>query len=73
MSYERNVVFITGKDPSVAAGGQMSYVRAHTRAARGAGFEPHIFCPASRSDTTEFDFGVVHRVRTSGIPATYDA
>jgi hypothetical protein len=69
MDNKRNVVFIAGKDPSIALSGQVSYVRAHAMAAREAGFVPHIFCPSSRSDSTESDFGVVHRIRTAVVQA----
>lgn len=69
MDNKRNVVFIAGKDPSIALGGHVSYVRAHAMAAREAGFVPHIFCPSSRSDSTESDFGVVHRIRTAVVQA----
>ncbi len=69
MDNKRNVVFISGKDPSIALGGGASYVRAHAIAAREAGFAPHIFCPSSRSDSTESDFGVIHRIRTAVVQA----
>ena len=62
------VVFITGRDPSQGKGGGSSYVRAHMRAATGAGFEPHVFCVDQRDDVTEEDFGVVHRVASPFMP-----
>ncbi len=61
----RPVVFIAGKDPSVAAGGHADYVRAHARAATRAGFEPQIFCPSGTDARVLTDYGVVHRVRTA--------
>jgi glycosyltransferase involved in cell wall biosynthesis len=64
----KEVVFITGRDPSQGKGGGSSYVRAHARAALRAGFEPHIFCVEERDEVAEEDFGVIHRVASPILP-----
>lgn len=68
----RVVTLVTGRDPSAGMGGGSSYVRAHARAARLAGFEPHVFClspgagPATPpGDAGDADFAVIHRVPSS--------
>ena len=59
------IIFITGKDPSVAAGGQASYVRAHAIAATQAGYEPHVFCPGVSSKNCTNNFGILRQVKTA--------
>src|SRR5690348_4898933 len=56
------LVLISGKDVLDGTGGHESYVRAHALAAARAGYEPHVFCVAHRSETTAARFGAVHRV-----------
>ena len=60
----RNVLVITGKDPTLIDGGGESYMRAYGRAARCVGYEPHFFCVSTRDDAEETEFGVVHRARS---------
>jgi glycosyltransferase involved in cell wall biosynthesis len=64
----KEIVFITGREPSRGKGGGSSYVRAHAMAALRAGFEPHIFCVEEREGVAERDFGVVHCVRSPFLP-----
>src|SRR5262245_10819310 len=64
----KEIVFITGRDPSQGKGGGSSYVRAHARAALRAGFEPHIFCVEERDEVAEEDFGFIHRVASPILP-----
>ena len=54
---------MSGQDPTKGMGGHGTYVRAHARAAKRAGFEPHIFCCGPRAERIETDFGTLHRVR----------
>jgi hypothetical protein len=56
------IVVVAGNDIVEGTGGHPRYMRAHARAARCAGFEPHLFS-LGRSDGTVGDFGTVHRVR----------
>jgi len=51
-------------DPTRYITGQGSYVMAHALAARRAGFTPHIFCAAERSEVVATEFGAIHRVGT---------
>jgi glycosyltransferase involved in cell wall biosynthesis len=60
----RSVIVITGKDPTLIAGGSESYLRAYGRAAIRAGYEPHHFCVSTRDDVEETEFGVIHRARS---------
>lgn len=57
------IVMVAGADPTTGIGGHSSYVRAHGRAARRAGFEPHIFCFSPRGALVETEFGTVHRIQ----------
>jgi glycosyltransferase involved in cell wall biosynthesis len=70
------VVLVTGRDPSHGMGGGSSYVRAHARAARLAGYDPHVFCLAPPADAgaaaagaapdlAATDFATIHRVPAS--------
>ena len=64
MSGAREVVFVAGKDPlEETAGGHSAFVRSHARAARAAGWRPHLFCMSVGDGLVETDFGAVHRVR----------
>jgi glycosyltransferase involved in cell wall biosynthesis len=56
------VVLVAGADPTKGRGGHGTYVRAHARAAKRAGFEPHIFCRGDRTERVETDLGTVHRI-----------
>ena len=56
------VVYVTGRNPTHGKGGGSSYVRAHMRAAKHAGFTPHVFCIDAHNGISEEDFGIVHRV-----------
>jgi glycosyltransferase involved in cell wall biosynthesis len=58
----KEVVFVTGRNPTEGKGGGSCYVRAHMRAAMRAGFEPHVFCIDAEAGTTQENFGFVHRV-----------
>ena len=58
------VVLVAGKDPLVSIGGHGTYVRAHARALRGAGFEPHIFSVHGRVTTCRPTSGCIHRARS---------
>lgn len=55
------VVLVAGGDPFPGIGGHSTYVRAHARAARRAGFEPHILCIGRGQRTVETEIGVLHR------------
>ncbi|HUG36059.1 MAG TPA: glycosyltransferase family 4 protein [Candidatus Limnocylindrales bacterium] len=57
------VVFVTGVDPGLGVGGHSNYLRAHARAARRAGFEPHIVCLSAQAGTTRAPFGTVHHAQ----------
>lgn len=59
----RPIALVAGKDPLQGIGGHSRYVRAHARAARVIGFEPHVFCFSDESGAVETDFGLVHRAR----------
>lgn len=59
----RPVVLIAGSDPIEGVGGHSSYVRAHARAIRRAGFSPHIVTVGGRDEMVATDVGVLHRVR----------
>jgi glycosyltransferase involved in cell wall biosynthesis len=56
------VIVVSGKDPTLIYGGSESFTRSLGRAALRAGYEPHHFCIAERSERLQTDFGVVHRV-----------
>ncbi|MGE0129564.1 MAG: glycosyltransferase family 4 protein [Blastocatellales bacterium] len=58
----KEIVFIAGKDPCSEAGGHSSFVRSTARAAAGAGFIPHIFCVARKTEVVSSDFGMIHRI-----------
>jgi glycosyltransferase involved in cell wall biosynthesis len=58
----RPVVFVNGQDPTTGRGGGSTYVRVHARAARRAGFEPHVFSLGKRDEVVDTEVGVVHRV-----------
>jgi glycosyltransferase involved in cell wall biosynthesis len=61
----RPVLVVAGRDPlEERSGGHSSYVRAHARALRAAGFEPHLFGVSRSGGTVETPFGHVHRLRT---------
>jgi glycosyltransferase involved in cell wall biosynthesis len=47
-----------------ARSGHESYVRAHARAARQVGFDPHLFFAGPSEVTTASHLGVMHQVRT---------
>jgi glycosyltransferase involved in cell wall biosynthesis len=57
-------VLVSGRDPLHTSGGTESYAVGHARAAILAGYEPHIFSVACRSEVLETDFGFLHRVRS---------
>ena len=63
------VVLVTGVDPGRGVGGHSSYVRAHARAARRAGFEPHVVCLSAEAGAAAAPFGTVHRAR---VPSRLD-
>ncbi len=56
------VFLISGRDPLRTSGGSESYVIAHARAAILAGYAPHVFSIAPRSEELVTDFGLLHRV-----------
>ena len=56
------VLVIAGKDPTADFGGSQTFVRALGRAARKAGYDPHIFCASRRAATERHDFGTLHQV-----------
>jgi glycosyltransferase involved in cell wall biosynthesis len=56
------IILVAGNDILQGTGGHPSYVRAHARAAKRAGFEPHLFSLGRRNDVVETEFGTVHRV-----------
>jgi hypothetical protein len=60
----RRVIVIGGKDPTLIAGGSESYLRAYSRAAIRAGYEPHHFCVSTRDDVEATEFGTVHHARS---------
>lgn len=57
------IVLVAGADPLEGVGGHSSYVRAHGRALRRAGFDPHVFCVSPQAGAVETEFGLVHRAR----------
>jgi glycosyltransferase involved in cell wall biosynthesis len=59
---------LVGKDPTRSHGGAESFVRAQARAARLAGYEPHIFCVRERTETVRIESAVLHRVRSFAGP-----
>ena len=61
------IVLVAGADPLEGIGGHSRYVRAHGRAVRRAGFEPHLFCASSQGGVIETEFGVLHRTRLGGL------
>jgi glycosyltransferase involved in cell wall biosynthesis len=68
------VVFVVARDPRDGLGGHTSYVRAHGRAARSAGFEPHFFFSSSEAGLAETEVGVLHPTRTDFLPSrTFEA
>lgn len=60
MRTPRPVVLISGNDSTAGHGGHSRYVLAHACAVRQAGFEPHIFCVGSRTETVAAPHAVVH-------------
>jgi glycosyltransferase involved in cell wall biosynthesis len=60
----REVIFVSGKYPGGVRGGHESFVRATARAARIAGFEPHIFCTAPTGGVSQADYGYIHYVES---------
>ena len=58
----QEVIFIAGKNPFRQLGGHSSYVRAHARAARRLGFEPHVFFIGTDEIAGESDIGIIHPV-----------
>lgn len=56
------IILVAGNDILQGTGGHPTYVRAHARAARKAGFQPHLFSLGRRKDVVETEFGTVHRV-----------
>ena len=56
------IVLIAGNDVVAGTGGHPSYVRAHARAARRAGFAPQLFSLSRADGTVETDYGTVHQV-----------
>lgn len=56
------ILAVGNVDPSRPGAGDVSYVRAHARAAIRAGYEPHLFCVTPGSGVLETDFGTLHRV-----------
>ncbi len=57
------VLLLTGNDPLITQSGHGIFVRVHARAARRAGFEPHILCPGPKDSRVETEIGVLHQVR----------
>jgi glycosyltransferase involved in cell wall biosynthesis len=68
----RIVVIVAGNDPGTGIGGHARYVRAHSRAIRRLGFEPHVFCAFGRNEVLTTEFGTVHRVRSPFRPFIHD-
>ena len=66
------VVLVTGRDPLSGMNGMVTYVRAHARAARAAGFQPHIFCPGETGGVVEDALATVHRVPVGRWRARYE-
>jgi glycosyltransferase involved in cell wall biosynthesis len=63
MNARRAIVFVVGnRDPLRVDAGDISYIRAHARAAMRAGFEPHLFGAAPRTGVVDAGFGVVHGI-----------
>ena len=60
----RPVVLISGYDLTPGRGGHECYVRAHGRALRLAGFDPHIFCASPEAGEVDMEYGRLHRVAT---------
>src|SRR5262245_49909363 len=58
----QEIIFIAGKDPYRQPGGHSSYVRAHVRAARRLGFEPHIFFIGADEVKSDSELGFIHPV-----------
>ncbi len=56
------IILVAGNDILQGTGGHPTYVRAHARAARRAGFQPHLFSLGRIKDVVETEFGTVHRV-----------
>ena len=56
------IVLIAGNDVVAGTGGHPSYVRAHARAARRAGFAPHLFSLSRAGGTVETEYGTVHQI-----------
>jgi len=62
MAAAEPIVLIAGNDVVAGTGGHPSYVRAHARAARRAGFAPQLFSLSRADGTVETDYGTVHQV-----------
>lgn len=59
------LILAAGRDPlDEVSGGHSAYVRSYARAARRAGYVPHLFCAAAEGGVVETPFGIVHRVAT---------
>jgi glycosyltransferase involved in cell wall biosynthesis len=58
------LVLISGRDPLRGGSGYASYIVAQARTAILAGYEPHIFSVAGRTETLATEFGWLHRVRS---------
>src|SRR5947209_2465059 len=58
------LVLVSGRDPLRTSGGSESYVQGQAHAAILAGYEPHVFSIAPRTETLLTDFGWLHRVRS---------
>jgi glycosyltransferase involved in cell wall biosynthesis len=56
------LVLLSGRDPLRTSGGSESYVMGQARAAILAGYEPHLFSIAPRTETLLTEFGWLHRV-----------
>ncbi len=57
------VLLLSGSDPFASQGGHGAFVRVHARAARRAGFEPHILSLGPDGGRVETELGVWHQVR----------
>ena len=58
------LVLLAGRDLWQTAGGTETYVLAQARAARLAGYRPHVLSMGRRDETLVEDFGLVHRLRS---------
>jgi glycosyltransferase involved in cell wall biosynthesis len=68
------VYLVAGKDPRDGRGtGHDNYVRAHARAAAGAGYRTHLVFASRRSETVATDLGQLHGVRSPFRPLRQQA